>query len=71
MTTEEAIEVVAQHVAAYLAEDACDNWGCYPEIGEADWDAVIERLDVLVKFPPVDEYDEAYQILAYRANSDS
>jgi hypothetical protein len=72
MTTEEAIEIVARHVAAAMVEDAYDNWDRYPEIGEADWVAVVDRIvDQLVEFPPVEEYDKAYQILTDRADNDA
>jgi hypothetical protein len=69
MTPEEAIDVVARHVIATAARGVAeDGWCNYPDIGEDDWNAVDQRVQVLAP-PPADEtYNEAYVLLQERAD---
>lgn len=63
-----AIRVIAQHVLAVAArdEDVID-WGLYPEVGQADWDRVIDRLDDIAPYPLADDYEQAYALLKARS----
>lgn len=69
MRLSEAIEIVAQHVAARAVADFMDDdpWGCYDEVGGDDWDAISAKVNSTIKFPDRDEYRRAYQLLADRA----
>jgi len=60
-----AIDTVAQAVLYDAAQKV--EWGDYPEIGENDWQDVIDRLDELAPHP--DGYLEAYDLLEKRAES--
>lgn len=72
MTPNEALRVVAHHVAGVELEDLERRalWESYPEIGEHDW----ERIMALIKArgaqlrPKPDEYEAAYALLKERAD---
>jgi hypothetical protein len=60
-----AVDVVARHVLANLAEGAAEQWENYPEIGESDWVAVAARVQALAQPRPApDLFAEAYAYLA-------
>ena len=72
--TDPAVDVVARYIVArsYGGPAATVieiDWSDYPEIGEHDWQAVIERADELITaLRPSDEtYRQAYKTLADRA----
>lgn len=65
MTVDEAIEIVAQHIAAEAVRGH-PEWAAYPDLGEHDWMTVVDRLDSLSPYP--ERYCEAYELLAERAN---
>jgi hypothetical protein len=66
-----AIEVVAR-MAIFNALDDIE-WGNYPEIGEHDWQQVLDRIEIVgmgLK-PSDDDYAKAYSILEARADKES
>jgi hypothetical protein len=64
----DAIGVVARHVAAYLIEqEVGEAWESFPEIGEDDWQDVVDRVGRMVRFPDRDAYAAAYALLQSRA----
>lgn len=63
---EAAITVVARHAIAGLVQNAIE-WEFYPEIGEADWRRVDDRMQQLGAFPDRADFDAAYALLASRA----
>jgi hypothetical protein len=69
VTPDEAIETVARHVIAVAAREVAeDGWCNYPDIGEADWNAVDQRVTELASFPADETYNEAYVLLQERAD---
>jgi hypothetical protein len=71
MDTEQALAVVArQVVSAACTEDFATGveWGNYPEIGEADWIAVVARVEALTTPPGATDWHEAYALLEARAD---
>lgn len=71
MTPEEAINVLARHMIATTVEFASeDAWGnLYPEIGERDFDLVVDTAMEMVKGIEPSEYREAYALLEKRAHT--
>lgn len=75
--TEQAIDVIARRVVHLLltapvggSEDIA-LWEDYPEIGEHDWDRVIDRAKVLAPpNPDADEYTAAYAHLSARVDAE-
>ena len=45
-----------------------EDWGEYPELGQNDWERVIERVEALAPHPPAEQYMEAYALLEARAS---
>lgn len=60
-----AIETVARQIIAHAADEP--EWGDYPEIGEHDWRRICDRVAEIAAFPPADDFDTAYALLASRA----
>lgn len=67
-------ETVAQQVHADLIHSALidvgDQWVSYPDIGEHDWNRVVNTILNAVPYPPHDRYLTAYGRLAARATED-
>ena len=69
MTPEQAIRIIALHVITTGAEGACeDGWGNYPELGEGDWESVVQTVKEIARWPEAAEYRAAYAVLEARAN---
>lgn len=64
-----AVAIIAQQILARAADTAQHEWENYPEIGEADWDAVLAKVTDLAPFPEPDMYKDAYALLEARAES--
>lgn len=63
MMIHEYRKVVAQSIAAEIYEKAADSlrWENYPEIGEYDWDAIVDMVDDKgPAFPTGYEYAKAW-----------
>ncbi len=68
MSPDEAIHIVALHLVHRIVEDADDHWETYPDIGEGDWRKIDGRLvSLLGPMPRQERFDEAYRLLADRA----
>lgn len=69
--TREAISTVAHRVAARILAtyEADVEWENYPDIGEGDWQRVVQQLSWLAGFVDRsdEEFDAAYEHLAKRA----
>ena len=66
-----AVEVVAR-MAMFNALDKIE-WEDYPDIGEHDWQQVLDRIEVMgcgLK-PTDDDYAEAYALLESRAEKEA
>lgn len=63
MTPEKAIEIVARQALAEAVEDLA--WEDYPEIGEHDWERVLDAAADLAQYPV--GYLAAYELLEARA----
>ena len=61
---EEAVNVVARWIIADRLRDV--EWGDYPEIGEYDWERVIDRMDEIAGGTSVTEFEAAYEFLVAR-----
>ena len=73
MDAEGAARVVARHVIANAAHQDLvgEMWELYPEIGQYDWDAVCDEVENVLRVnvrTPLDEFEEAYEVLADRAD---
>ena len=64
-----AIEVVAAFALAYYAVEVAD-WGDFPEIGEHDWERVVEEMRRLAPFPEEGAFERAYKTLEERVTDD-
>lgn len=64
-----AIEVVAAFALAYYATEIAD-WEDFPEVGEHDWERVVEEMRRLAPFPEEGSFEWAYKILEERATDD-
>ena len=69
MTLEEAIQIAARHALAIAADSIREGWDSYPEVGENDWERVVDAAIVLAPWPPVGEFVRAYKLLSERAES--
>jgi len=67
VTPEQAIDIIARTALAADSSSVEDAWENYPEIGEEDWEWVIQRAEELRVYPSDDEYREAYALLSARA----
>ena len=68
MTPEDAIDIVAQHAIAAMVEDGDEDlWEDYPEVGEADWLAICDKMNELAPYPNPERYEAAYSLLEARA----
>jgi hypothetical protein len=66
------VKMVARRVLRDLVEaELGDRWGNYPEIGEDDWQDVMEKVKELVEDlnPDTDVFTAAYGRLEQRATS--
>jgi len=69
-TAKDAIDIVARHALIYLVEQfLSDEWDAYPDIGEDDWETIVEAAHALVVEPSEAAYDKAYEFLAARADN--
>lgn len=60
--------VAAQVLHNVLSEELTDKWDSYPEIGENDWQRVVQEcLSYLPPQPAMSEFVEAYTLLQERA----
>jgi hypothetical protein len=72
MTPEEARAVIVEHIIAEAIEDYEPHWEDFPLIGEHAWEDIVveaERQGQLYR-PGSERFDEAYRILADRADRD-
>lgn len=69
---EDAIQIIARHIAASLLDDLHDSqgWDRYPEIGEYDFERVQEAVKSMQDWPTADEFRAAYEFLARRTEND-
>ena len=65
MTTEEAIAIVSERAIWAAAQEL--NWADYSDVGEHDWDRVLEEIDRRVEEGDLELYDAAYAHLVARA----
>lgn len=77
VTPDDAIDTVARYVVARsyggpAATVVEIDWSDYPEIGEHDWLAVLDRANKLITNMRPDEetYQQAYRLLADRADEE-
>lgn len=70
-TTQWAVEVVARMAIFNVLGEV--EWQDYPEIGEHDWQEVLDRVEVIgcALKPPTDDYTEAYAFLEARAEKEA
>lgn len=68
-----AITTVAEHAIHQATRDGgrCPEWEDYPDIGENDWHAVLQKIDRMTEAPERDKYEAAYALLALRADHDA
>ena len=66
---DKAVDVIARRVIARLSDEVAEEWENYPEIGEMDWRAVVDRVAFLSGELNPDHLDfqNAYQLLTDRA----
>lgn len=62
-----AIEIIAREAIARKAKSVEDSWEDFPEIGEQDWEMVVQCADERLLAPTVEEYEWAYALLSARA----
>lgn len=62
-----AIEVVAQHLLASFVDEAGEKWENYPEVGEQDFERIVETVKEWAPSPGSDQYKWAYARLEERA----
>lgn len=73
----DAIDMVAHNIAGLLLTSAAElesvEWEDYPEIGEYDFVAVMERVESIAKAmrPTTAQFSAAYDFLAERADHDA
>jgi len=66
-----AASIVARHIIHELCidpEDTIGDWASYPDIGEDDWRVVLDNVRALTYAPGAREYEDAYGLLAGRAD---
>jgi hypothetical protein len=66
---DEAIDTVARQILWALAEDVAERWDEWPELGQYDWEAVTQRVQVLAPHPGHDRYLAAYALLESRTEN--
>lgn len=64
-----AIEVVAAFALANYATEIAD-WEDFPEVGEHDWERVVEEMRRLAPFPERGSFERAYKILEERVTDE-
>lgn len=66
------IQTVARKVLVAQLEDVANLWEDYPDLGEWDWEAVVEEVKRIADDLAPDEgnYERAYAQLAARAEND-
>jgi hypothetical protein len=67
VTVDDAVDVIARHILARAAVAAECDWDEYPEVGETDWNAVLDRVVFLAPYPDEAELTEATAVLEARA----
>lgn len=68
MTTEQAVDIMAADLLRALLENhGGDSWGDYPDIGEGDWESVLEHAKAIVDAHRSVDTAGAYEHLAARA----
>lgn len=68
MTPEEAVAIVAER--AIWAATREIEWSDYGDIGEQDWQRVVDEIDQRVNPAALDLYRSAYDVLAARATTE-
>lgn len=68
MTVTEAIAIVAQHVLANTASANDDQWENYAEVGEEDWEAIMQHVTELTVYPDTEQFNAAMALLGSRAD---
>ena len=73
LIADRAITTVAEQAIHEATRDGgrVPEWEDYPEIGENDWQAVLDRVDRMTWAPDQAKYDAAYALLAARAAHDA
>lgn len=65
---QECIDIVARRIAWAIFDYEKALWEDYPDIGEDDWDRVVEAVEKFAPEPPnTIECDDAYRFLARSA----
>lgn len=72
MSDQGAIRTVARRAIIDCVVDTIDTmWEMYPDIGEDDWDNVVDEVALILRAnikTPDEEFDEAYALLGKRAS---
>ena len=68
MTEDEAIETVARAVLAESIDDL-DAWDSWPEVGEHDWERIVNKVEELAPEVEPKRLDEAMALLKARAEA--
>lgn len=79
ITLQSAIDAVARRIVRRVVRDAIEiqvaafEWEDYPEIGESDWERVLDRAEEISSraAPSNGEYEAAYKFLADRATDET
>ena len=66
-----AIDIIARAAIARVAESIEDEWENFPEIGEQDWEMVVQCAEEMLLGPTVEEYEWAYALLSARSGEDT
>lgn len=70
MDPDTAAETVAAHALHHWAVYGFE-WDMYPEIGEHDWQHVLEYARALTPAPDPEQFKQAYAFLEARAEPDA
>lgn len=65
VTPAEAVEIIAAHIASVGVQEAIERH--WPEISDADWEAIHDRLEALAWAVPMHTVQAAFALLADRA----
>lgn len=70
MSTERAIDFVAANFLSSLVSlYGGDCWDSYPDLGENDWERVLDRAAEIADDPGVAAFNAAYAVLKARADT--
>lgn len=65
LTYSQAVDIIARRMVVAAAISA--EWEDYPDIGDADFDVIVYRAEMMVSDPTGEEYTAAYRYFAARA----